>query len=461
MTATNTAFTQPKHHPAGALCSRPACSVTVPHTSSSQAGWQKLQYLLIQQWPYWLTSDTTQTSEQTVATFAEAIYEQYNGIQPDAGHKIDGESITYWLAVTNIKASQSILHFSINAITQLTQSARPTRHIDKIASNLARLTQYVRMRHPDYQARILILGAIKKNIDWSPVENAPKWWQFKKGEKTRNFFESLDSRTDVLGHKLVKDKLASASLLKKYGLPIPPSYSIKTLDEAYKLAKQIGWPVVLKPTDRGKGNGVVTNLNSFSDLKYAFDTASGFSENLMLEKQVVGEDFRLLVVRGKLVATAMRLPATIVGNGTSTVAELISKLNSRRIDNHIYRRYLKPVELKSPQVQARLNEENLREYDVPPAGYSIRLRLNHNLSSGGEPVDVSSEVHPDVVALAVNAAEKFGLPVCGVDYIAPDISVSWRESKGAIIELNAIPGLELHIVNGMSEEDLGAIILGL
>src|SRR5262249_36154769 len=176
----------------------------------------------------------------------------------------------------------------------------------------------------------------------------------------------------------------------------------------------------------------------------AYAAAWQEGEGVMVERHLVGEDYRLLVVGGRLVAAALREPAHVVGDGRSTVAELIEVVNRdpRRSDGH--GTVLTRIRLDDI-ARAVLAEQGSGPEAAPPAGQRVLIRRNANLSTGGTATDVTDLVHPSVAARAVDAARAVGLDIVGIDVLATDISRPLEEQRGAVVEVNAGPGLRMHL----------------
>jgi cyanophycin synthetase len=201
--------------------------------------------------------------------------------------------------------------------------------------------------------------------------------------------------------------------------------------------------VVVKPLDGSKGRGVSVNLSSREEVIAAYAPAAAQGSPVMVEEFIAGHDYRLLVVGNRLVAAARREPAQVIGDGTRRVSELIARENENplRGDHHALPLSKIPIDSVSLAVLA---EQGLTVDSVPAAGRVVLIRRNANLSTGGTAVDVTDEVHPGVAVVAVDAARVIGLDVAGVDVIARDIGRPLEMQGGAVLEVNAAPGLRMH-----------------
>ena len=215
------------------------------------------------------------------------------------------------------------------------------------------------------------------------------------------------------------------------------------LADAWAIAQEVGLPVVLKPQDGNQGKGVSVNITERSAFEHAFASAERYG-TVMVEKFLPGHDYRLLVVGDKLVAAARREPPLVVGDGKHTVRQLVDQVNAdpRRGDGHSTS--LTKIRFDDIAI-GRLHEQDLEPESVPAKGRRVILRNNANLSTGGTATDVTDEVHPEVAARVVEAAMMVGVDICGVDVVCETVSRPLEEQNGGIVEVNAAPGLRMHI----------------
>ncbi|MDC0404109.1 hypothetical protein OAM26_03630 [Porticoccaceae bacterium] len=434
--------------------------LTLPATQPlNQQEWRDISTIISKRWPYWFATPPS-SRESAVAILASHLYSDFNGINPDSGYHVDDQNIEFWLTVTDRKASQLILNVAINALFNLQTKDNLEQQLAKVERSIQLLHHKVAPRHPDYQARILILAAIDQGINWQPDPNLSRWWHFSRGDEAKQFFETLPNSDPVFGLEQTNDKVVTAKTLRMIGLPAPKNDTISSLHEVQQKVTHYPWPVVLKPSDRGKGKGVTTDIKNQNQLAAAFTAARQYSQKLLLEEQLAGDDYRLLVVRGKLVAATLRTPPAVIGDGLSNITTLIMKLNRERQLDAVKRRYLKLIDPTDTAIVTYLKQTQLTLHSVPARGERVQLRGNANISTGGEPLDVLHRVHDHVAKLAIQTTTQFGLTIAGVDYMTTDLTMCWRESGGAILEVNATPGLDLHIASGMDEVGLGKTILG-
>ena len=268
--------------------------------------------------------------------------------------------------------------------------------------------------------------------------------QLGQGARQRRAWTAETDRTGAIAEVVAQDKDLTRALLGGAGVPVPRGRPVRDADDAWAAAEELGPPVVVKPRHGNHGRGVTTNLTTRDQVIRAFAAAREHEDEVVVERFVPGSDFRLLVVGGHLVAAALREPPQVVGDGRSTVAELVAELNRdpRRSDGHATA--LSIVKLDAIAL-AVLAEQGHAPDSVPVRGERVLIRRNANLSSGGTATDVTDRVHPRTAAGAVAAARAVGLDIAGVDVVAPRIDQPLEESGGAVVEVNAGPGLRMHL----------------
>ncbi len=254
---------------------------------------------------------------------------------------------------------------------------------------------------------------------------------------------SLTERAPAIAVERAQDKQETKRVLSNAGLPVPAGRVVASLEDAAQALAELGAPVVVKPNDACQGQGVAMNIEALADLAPAFDEALAVAPEVLVERQVAGDNYRLLVVGPRMVAAAKREPPVVVGNGHDSVRALVAALNQdpRRGWGHAFALSWVPLD-------ARL-ERHLRQQDwsldtVLPAGQAVPLAHAANLSTGASAVDVTDAIHPDLAGDAVRAARALGLDVAGVDVVAPSLEGGLADVGGAILEVNAAPGLRMH-----------------
>nr|WP_245528306.1 cyanophycin synthetase [Deinococcus maricopensis] len=264
------------------------------------------------------------------------------------------------------------------------------------------------------------------------------------GRYQRQVRASITSMTPFIATSTASDKDLTKRLLDRAGLPTPQGAVVRSADEAVRAARRLRGPVVTKPLDGNHGRGVSLNLTAPEDIHRGFEEARQHSRDVVVEQYYAGNDHRVLVINGEVIAVAERVPAHVVGDGTRTIRALVDAVNEdpRRGDGH--ENVMTRISIDEHVL--RLLERAGRTPDtVPAAGETVFLRDTANMSTGGTAVDRTDVTHPENLTIARRAAQVIGLDVAGIDLISPDISQSVHETGGGIVEVNAAPGFRMHL----------------
>jgi len=263
------------------------------------------------------------------------------------------------------------------------------------------------------------------------------------GAAQRRIWTAETDRTSAIAEGIASDKDMTKNLLASCGVPVPEGAIARSADAAWEEAADIGLPVVVKPIDANHGRGVSLNLNTEAEVRAAYVIASeeGDSRSVLVERFITGSEHRLLVVGRKVVAVARGESLWVTGDGRQNVAELCDSqinIDPRRGESEEFP--LSPVEpRKSEENQLQLKRQGLTPDTVPPAGQKVLIQMNGNVAD-----DVTDLLHPEVAHAAALAARIVGLDIAGIDLVCEDISRPLAEQRGAIIEVNASPGLLAH-----------------
>ncbi len=257
------------------------------------------------------------------------------------------------------------------------------------------------------------------------------------GSRLRLFDRSSVDEDSAIGARLSRDKTATAACLRSAGLPAPEHWLVNNPDSALKAAVQLGWPVVVKPADRERSEGVTVGIRDNEQLLEAFAAVRAMSNQVLVEKEVPGICYRLLVANGCLRYAISRGPLAITADGTHTIAEMIALRNQSMCRQPPWER-ASDIQIDALTLDA-LSANGWMPSDVPPAGHKVLLRRIESSEWRGDIADVSVAVHPDNALLAVQAARLFGLLNAGIDLITTDISRPWHESGAIINEVNYAP----------------------
>ena len=264
------------------------------------------------------------------------------------------------------------------------------------------------------------------------------------GSRQRRIIAAETDRTSAIAESIASDKQLTRKLLKAVGVPVADGRKVADAEDAWRAAQELGGAVAVKPLDGNHGRGVATNLTTREQVMAAYEVAKNEGSAVVVEQNIIGDDYRFLVVGYQLVAAARREPAQVIGNGSSTVRELVDEVNKDPLRSDGHATVLSMIKLDSIAL-AVLSEQGYAPDSVVPVGVKVLIRRNANLSTGGTATDVTEEVHPDIVRRAVDAVRMVGLDIAGVDIVACDIRRPLREQGGAVIEVNAGPGLRMHL----------------
>jgi cyanophycin synthetase len=266
------------------------------------------------------------------------------------------------------------------------------------------------------------------------------------GRHLRRIQATMTDLTSAIAVELAQDKDDTKRVLGNIGLPVPEGGVARDAEEAVGIAQSVGYPVLLKPLDASHGAGISARVDDPDGVRRAFEVAAAAARgaaHVVVERYAVGRDHRVLVVGGRVVACAERVPAHVVGDGVHAVRALIDAANADPRRGHGHGKVL--TRLPDDAATVAFLARSGRTLDsVPAAGEPVFLRATANLSTGGTSTDRTDEMHPDNVTACEMAAGAVGLDVAGIDVLSPDISVPFRENGAVIIEVNASPGIRMH-----------------
>lgn len=268
--------------------------------------------------------------------------------------------------------------------------------------------------------------------------------QFGWGSRQRRIQAAETDLSSAIAESIAQDKELTKKLLHAAGVPVPTGRPVEDAEDAWAAAQEIGGPVVVKPQDGNQGKGITVNVSSREDVMAAYASAREHRRNVLVERFLPGHDFRFLVVGKQLAAAARRDPAQVIGDGENDIRTLVDIVNAdpRRGVGH-----------ESPLTRIRLDDiaiahlagKGLTPETVPAKGERVTLRNNANLSTGGTATDVTDEVHPELAACAVAAAQTVGLDIAGIDVVCQSVQEPLETQGGGIVEVNAAPGLRMHL----------------
>ncbi|WP_457127386.1 cyanophycin synthetase [Mucilaginibacter sp. HD30] len=279
------------------------------------------------------------------------------------------------------------------------------------------------------------------------------------GVNQRLIRTAVASSTSAIAVEAAQDKELTKRILGDNYVPIPRGVVISDLEELVSAIEELGFPLVIKPTDGNHGRGITTNIQTQAEAVKAFQLAAQISDDVIVETHIHGHDFRFLVINYKLVAAAKRTPAMVTGDGKSTIAQLVEQTNKdpRRGSGH--EQVLTAIELDEDSLVI-LASQQLTPENILTKDRTVYLKSTANLSTGGTAEDVTDLVHPDNKALAERIARLMGLDICGIDIITDTVTVPITDANGAVLEVNAGPGLRMHLApsKGTSRDVGGPIV---
>jgi cyanophycin synthetase len=274
--------------------------------------------------------------------------------------------------------------------------------------------------------------------------NKHSYVQLGHGVNQRRIQATMTDRTSAIGVEIADDKMRTKGILKKAGVPIPEGENVDDLEEALEVADDIDYPVVVKPLVGNHGRGITVNVRNEEDLRLAFEQAKRIHDTIVVERYLPGHDHRVLVINGTFVAAARRDPASVTGDGTSTVQQLIDRLNQDPARGYGHENVLTRVKV-DPMTERLLDQMGKDLGAVLSEGEELVLKSTANLSQGGTSTDVTDEVNPFIRHMAERIARIIDIDIMGIDIIAPHLREPLENTGGGVVEVNAAPGFRMHV----------------
>ena len=364
----------------------------------------------------------------------------------------DGAAATIFFAARDFYTSGAALSGAVRIAAALPQAGT-----DAFRRLLEQCADLVGEAGFDIYSRQMIAAAEARGIPWYRLNPPRRHVCLGQGARTQMSREVMTGRQSALGRELVRDKYQQYRVLARLGMPVGRHAFAQDKAGALRAAATVGYPLVLKPTHGAKGKNVHLNLRDGAGLEAAFDLAARYDKTFVLQSLFTGEDYRLLVVAGRMIAAARFEAAAVTGDGVRSNRQLVMEENRDPRRGRGTERLMNVIVMDDDFVRA-VASQGFKPDDVPPTGQRVTVRTNANLSVGGTAVDVTALVHPHNAELAVRAARALDIDVAGLDVVMPDISRSWRETGGGICEVNLFPGLRLHYVADPGSDAAGAVI---
>ncbi|HMT08935.1 MAG TPA: cyanophycin synthetase [Pyrinomonadaceae bacterium] len=321
------------------------------------------------------------------------------------------------------------------------------RSLDEIKAELSEDIQKMREIREDVRfgpsTGSLVEEAVNRDIPYIRL-NEQSLVQLGYSVNQKRIQATTTVNTNMISVDIAGDKSATKKLLGDMGVPVPKGYRIRDIDDLESTIDRIGYPVVIKPLDGNHGKGATVGIKNLEEAQIAWEKAKEYSRWIIVEKQLIGSDFRALVVNNRLIAVAERVPAHVKGDGKHTIQELIDITNSDSRRGYGHENVLTQIDVDNQTLRC-----------IAKAGYTLESRLKKgevlhlkttaNISTGGTAIDCTDEVHPENVFLFERIAKIIGLDVAGIDVIATNVSEPLHISGGGIIEVNAAPGFRMHL----------------
>ena len=289
----------------------------------------------------------------------------------------------------------------------------------------------------------IIEEAMSRDIPWIRL-NEWSLCQLGYGANQKRIQATVTSLTSSIGVELACDKTDTKYLLEQAEVPVPRGKIIRTKEELQEAVDYVGYPLAIKPVNGNHGRGITADITTWKTAENAFAEAQQVSSRVIVEKHIEGEDHRLLVINHKLVAAARRSPAHVVGDGKSTIRQLIGQINEDPRRGYGHEKVLTAI-VVNEMTQSILNAAGYTLDTVLPEEKLLKLKDTANLSTGGTATDVTHKVHPEIEFMAQRVSKIIDLDICGIDVMTTDISLPLSETGGAVLEVNAAPGFRMHI----------------
>jgi cyanophycin synthetase len=326
---------------------------------------------------------------------------------------------------------------------------------DPLARNFEQAIEFLAQNALPLPSRRNAWEAKRRGIPWQRLPYSEGAVQLGQGYKRRRFQRSYWQDTSFIAMKLATSKAAAADLLRRAGLPVPRNRLVSQSTQAVLAAEEIGYPVVVKPNGRDMGTAVSINIKSPAEVEAAFKSAARYGR-VLIEEQIAGQDHRITVLQGRMIAAGSNIPPQVVGDGKSSISELVDRLNKDPLRGR--RDYFRFKKIYfDPQILDDLSRQGFTPDSVPPDGQTVALRFWWRQAKDNTAIDLTDKVHPDNRQMFERAARVLGIDLAGIDYVSPDISRPWYEVGGAINEINPTPGLSTHVKSGTP--DVHRIIL--
>jgi len=344
------------------------------------------------------------------------------------------------------EAATAAFYKAVEAVNQLRENQIPD--INSMVEDL----QKIRKKYlPGPSTKTILDACRSRGIPIQQISGS--LYQLGYGRFQRRIQAAMTDKTSCISVDIAGDKQLTRKILADSGIPVPHGKVVCSEEEILEIFRSWKQSLVVKPCNGNQGKGVSLDLNNEKEVLTAFRLAQDYDSRVIIEEYVSGRNFRLLVIGNKMAAAAEKIPPTVVGNGRASIKELVEEENRNPMRGDGHENYLTKISL-DPVAIMDLFRQKMTVTSVPKAGQKVMLRQSANLSTGSSAIDLTDYVHPDNARLAVAAVKILGLDIAGVDLIMDDISRSWKNQNGRIIEVNSSPGLRMHLMTNEGTQNI-------
>ncbi len=337
------------------------------------------------------------------------------------------EEAGIYVAKAAVKVAQALIDNVEYSLEEDIQELRETREDTRLGPSTGSIVE----------------EAAKRGIPYIRL-NGQSLVQLGYGVHQKRIRATIASTTSNIAVDIAGDKEETKKLLGGAQIPVPSGTVVRDEEDLQSAINRYGYPLVIKPIDGNHGKGNTTNIINWEMAVAALENAQRYSRSVIVERFIVGVDFRILVVNYKFICAALRTPASVIGDGENTIQYLIDEVNKDPRRGYGHEKVLTQINVDN-DTHKMLSEKGYTLDTVPLTGELVMLKSTANLSTGGTSTDVTDEVHPVNIFMAERIAKIIGLDICGIDVMAPDLSRPVTENGGAVLEVNAAPGFRMHV----------------
>lgn len=294
--------------------------------------------------------------------------------------------------------------------------------------------------------KIIIEEALRMGIEVKPIDYQ-HLFELRYRNCTRYGFNQVLTISSLISNTIINNKYLTKIYLRDCGMSVPDGklFFSSQLKKAQKYARFLGWPIVIKPVNDSHGKGVILDIDNSKDFIKYWDINARRYPQIIVEKQFIGEEFRVLATKEKVLGVINRIPANVIGDGVHTIKQLIRVKNKdpRRAMNYWEGSLIK-IRFNDLELEY-LKKQKISLNDIPNLDKQIFLKSNSNISTGGDSIDVTDIVHPSIKKIAVDVINSIpGLEYAGIDLMTKDVTKKQSKLSYEILEINDSPGIDIH-----------------